>query len=137
MSVIYCFRGEHHVDTDFVGSETIKDEEVCENCLTDLEAQGPIEVGDVVRSFDFAMGEFGRELEGDRASYIEGVVIAIGDSPACAANCPHYHIEVGREVSGGLENFHRGNLLGEIVYPPLTDDRGNVVVEIIPQRRPA
>ena len=76
-----------------------------------------IQVGDKVRSFDFAMGDFGRDLEGERASFIEGVVIAIGDSPGCVKGCPHFHIEVGREVSSGIENFHRGHLIGEIVLP--------------------
>jgi hypothetical protein len=95
-----------------------------------------IKIGDKVRSFDFAMGDYGRDLEGESASYIEGVVIAIGDAPGCATNCPHFHIEVGREISGGLENFHRGQMLGEIVFPPASPDhRGELTVEKIEETK--
>ena len=41
-----------------------------------------IKIGDRVRSFDFAIGEFGRELLGEanseRAAYVEGTVVSIG-----------------------------------------------------------
>lgn len=73
-------------------------------------------IGDNVRSFDFAMGEFGRDLEGDRATFIEGTVIAIDDAPGCAVGCLHYHIEVTRDVCIGIEETRR---IGDIVYPPI------------------
>jgi hypothetical protein len=79
-----------------------------------------IAVGDRVRSFDFAWpGEdWGRDLEGERASYVEGVVIEIGVE---IEGCPRYKIEVDRDVFGGEErdyaNF-RGRV-GQFVYPPV------------------
>lgn len=84
-------------------------------------ASKTIKIGDKVRSFDFAMGDYGRDIHGERACYVDGIVIAIGDSPGCATNCPHYHIEVGRDVFGGIEQMHR---VGDIVYPPVHADFG-------------
>jgi hypothetical protein len=37
MSVIYCERGGHHVDSDFEEYEVIDGEDVCCECLTDEE----------------------------------------------------------------------------------------------------
>ncbi len=83
-----------------------------------------IKIGDKVRSFDFALGDFGRDLEGDRATYVEGVVIAIKDAPGCAQNCPHYAIEVGRDVDHGKESLQR---VGQIVYPYLNYEGVEVI----------
>ncbi len=58
-----------------------------------------IKVGDRVRSFDFADGKFGRDLEGERACYMEGVVKEIQQFGPCR----HYIIWVERQVFGGEE----------------------------------
>jgi hypothetical protein len=74
----------------------------------------PIELGARVRSFDFAHHDgIGRDLEGERAAYVEGVV-----EGSCEdfGDCTRYAIRVERQVAGGLEVDH---LVGERVFPPL------------------
>ncbi len=67
-----------------------------------------------VRSFDFARGDHGRDLEGERACYVEGVVCAVipagerFDTPdpggfVYPASCDRYAIRVTRLVFGGVE----------------------------------
>jgi hypothetical protein len=70
-----------------------------------------LEVGARVRSFDFP--DVARELEGERACYVEGVVEGVcRDFP----DCPRYAIKVDRQVFAGKETDH---LVGEHVFPPL------------------
>ena len=71
-----------------------------------------IQVGDRVRSFDFVQGDFGRDLEGERACYVEGVVEAFVEREGC----PRYELRVEREVFGGDQFYHRA---GRLVYPPV------------------
>jgi hypothetical protein len=71
-----------------------------------------IQVGDKVRSFDFAQGDFGRELYGDRACYVEGVV----ESFVEREGCPRYEVRVEVDVFGGEESDRR---VGNLVYPPV------------------
>ena len=76
-----------------------------------------IQVGDKVRSFDFAEAfddgeQFGRDLEGERACYVEGVVEAFVDREGC----PRYEIRVELDVFGGEESDRR---VGNLVYPPV------------------
>ena len=65
-----------------------------------------ITVGTKVRSFDFAdtgrNGEvYGRDLEGERACYVEGEVIGFDDENF---ECRRYKIQVERRVFGGKED---------------------------------
>jgi hypothetical protein len=71
-----------------------------------------IEIGNRVRSFDFADGPDGRALEGERACYVEGVVEAIEEMEGC----PRYRILVDRDVFGGNESDRR---VGNTVFPPI------------------
>ena len=76
-----------------------------------------IQVGDRVRSFDFAGSfedgeQFGRNLEGERACYVEGVV----ESFVEREGCPRYEIRVNRDVFGGEDSDRR---VGNLVYPPV------------------
>ena len=76
-----------------------------------------IHVGDRVRSFDFAESfddgeQFGRDLEGERACYVEGIVLDMTDREGC----PRYEIHVDRDVFGGEESDRR---VGRVVYPPV------------------
>jgi len=71
-----------------------------------------ISVNDKVRSFDFA----GRDLEGERACYIEGTVVAMGE---VIEGCARYEIMVERQVFGGKELTGEHSLVGHPVYPPL------------------
>ena len=71
-----------------------------------------IQVGDRVRSFDFIQGDFGRDLEGERACYIEGEVVGFDH----VEGCDRYRILVEREVFGGDQFYHR---VGRLVYPPV------------------
>jgi hypothetical protein len=77
-----------------------------------------MKVGDKVRSFDFAQyfnGEiFGRDLEGNRASYVEGKLMSIQVHPRAGYDC--YEILVDRDVFGGKEGARR---VGQLVYPPV------------------
>ena len=74
------------------------------------------QIGDIIRSHDFAFKGLDNPLTGERATFIEGIVIGLGDAPGCAVNCPHVHIEVGRSVIGGFETMR---LIGDTCYPPL------------------
>ena len=91
-----------------------------------------IKAGDRVRSFDFAFGEFGRELIGDpdseRAAYVEGIVKGIGDWDGCAGGCEHYYIKVDVDVFRGEEQTSR---VGSVVYPPVHDVLTEGSVELI------
>lgn len=72
-----------------------------------------VKVGDKVRSFDFTS----RDLTGERANYIEGVVTAMGAPPrdVCACN-EHFHIQITKVVRGGIDKvFHKA--IGHHVYP--------------------
>jgi hypothetical protein len=77
-----------------------------------------MKIGDKVRSFDFAEnfdGEiFGRDLEGERAAYVEGKLVNIQVHPRFGYDC--YEILVERDVFGGKESDRR---VGEKVYPPV------------------
>lgn len=74
-----------------------------------------IKVGDRVRSFDFE----GRELEGERACYREGVVIGIGRFGF--PDCDRYKIFVDRVVWAGEEDVLSDNdpVAGRVIYPPV------------------
>ena len=72
-----------------------------------------IEVGSKVRSFDFARGESGRDLKGERACYVEGVVEGFKE----VEGCERYVVRVDRKVFAGDEE----DILGRFpyVYPPV------------------
>ena len=71
-----------------------------------------IQVGSKVRSFDFARDGRGRQLEGERACYVEGVVEGFKK----LEGCERYVIRVERKVWAGeeVEDPYRGH-----VYPPV------------------
>jgi hypothetical protein len=71
-----------------------------------------IQVGNRVRSFDFVQGDFGRDLEGERACYVEGIVEGFKK----LEGCERYVIRVERKVWAGeeVEDPYRG-----CVYPPV------------------
>lgn len=76
-----------------------------------------ITIGTRVRSFDFAetVGdqEYGRDLQGERACYIEGTVEAIDTENF---DCPRYKIRIEHRVFAGRV----GLIPGEVVaYPPV------------------
>ena len=73
-----------------------------------------INVGSRVRSYDFADGEFGRDSEGERACYAEGVVEGVCEN---FFDCPRYAIRVERRMFGGKERPALN--VGEHVFPPL------------------
>jgi len=61
----------------------------------------PIEVGDRVRSYDFAhVGQ--RDLFGPQSDYIEGIVETIDE---WMEGCPRYKITVERQISSGREEI--------------------------------
>ena len=68
-----------------------------------------VKVGTRVRGYDFD----NRNLVGDRASYIEGVIESIG---VFSEGCDRYAIRVDRDVFGGKESKAR---VGQLVFPPL------------------
>lgn len=68
-----------------------------------------IRINDTVRSFDFSMN---RDLEGERACYVEGVVEGFKELEGCT----RYDIRVTRAVFGGEEVEVEE---GERVFPPL------------------
>ena len=72
-----------------------------------------IQVGSKVRSFDFARDGRGRDLEGERACYVEGVVEGFKE----VEGCERYIVRVDRKVFGGEEE----DILGRFphVYPPI------------------
>ena len=62
-----------------------------------------IAIGSMVRSFDFAsegVSSYGRDLEGPRAAYVEGVVEEIGDFLGYK-KCTQYKIRCTKRVFGG------------------------------------
>ncbi len=75
-----------------------------------------ITVGMKVRSFDFAHGTFGRDLEGERACYVEGEVVSIGE---VMDGCQRYCIKVERMVFGGREE----ECPNPFIYPPVNGVR--------------
>ena len=77
-----------------------------------------IQPGDRVRSFDFAEGEYGRDLTGPRAAFIEGVVEKIAEN---SYGCPCYYIKVTRDVFRGEESQRR---IGRVVTPPVNGTPG-------------
>ena len=72
-----------------------------------------ININDTVRSFDFHMH---RELEGETACYVEGVVEGFRE----VEGCTRYDIKVTRAVFGGEEVEVEE---GERVFPPLNGTR--------------
>nr|BDD45964.1 hypothetical protein 10 [bacterium] len=106
---------------------------------TRISKQGDeIQVGDRVRSFDFAEGSYGRDLAGPRASYIEGEVEAV-DATA-PSGWTAYKVRVERQVAGGEEI---DALVGEYVYPPVNgtpqlgrDELTNFVEKIVERETP-
>lgn len=97
-----------------------------------------IKIGDKVRSFDFADGDFGRDLTGERACYVEGFVVDITrmvpaeDGFLMDAGCDRYVIEIERQVFGGEEVDEPLDR----VYPPVNGtptwgDRVTNCVEVI------
>ena len=71
-----------------------------------------IQVGDFVRSFDFPHH---RELEGERACYMEGRVVDFQDHQGCK----RYVIEVARCVFGGEER----DAWPKRIFPPVNGTR--------------
>ena len=98
-----------------------------------IEIKRDVRVGDRVRSFDFAVTtedgkRLGRDLEGERACYVEGVVSSIEE----IQGCDRYVIEVSRRVFGGEVRPPREN---DRVIPPVngtpTMSRDTDFVEVI------
>ena len=71
-----------------------------------------IQIGNRVRSFDFAEGPDRRALTGERACYVEGTVMAIEE----VQGCDRYRIFVDRDVFRGKELDTR---VGNEVFPPV------------------
>jgi hypothetical protein len=71
-----------------------------------------IVIGDRVRSFDFANGEYGRDLDGERACYAEGEIVGFDH----IEGCDRYRILVDRGVFGG-EDCDRQ--VGRLITPPV------------------
>ena len=71
-----------------------------------------IVIGSRVRSFDFANGEYGRDVDGDRACYVEGKVVGFDH----VEGCDRYRILVDRDVFGGEESDRR---VGRLITPPV------------------
>jgi hypothetical protein len=73
-----------------------------------------IQVGDRVRSFDF----FSREVEGEAACFVEGVVRNITNPviDTMFRDCAHYEIRVDRRIFAGVEVEE---MIGGLVYPPV------------------
>lgn len=68
-----------------------------------------IKIGDRVRSFDFD----NRDVEGERACYVEGVVTGIG---LIVRDCDRYEIKIDRIVFAGDEQPVD---LNQFAYPPV------------------
>ena len=68
-----------------------------------------IQIGDRVRSFDFANS---RDVDGERACYVEGVLEGFKE----VEGCQRYVIRVDRKVFGGQEEDILGRF--KYVYPP-------------------
>lgn len=77
-----------------------------------------IQPGDKVRSYDFAEGDYGRDLTGPRAAYVEGVVEKIAEN---SYGCPCYYIKVTRDVFRGEDSDRR---IGRVVTPPVNGTPG-------------
>ena len=77
-----------------------------------------VEVGNFVRSFDFAWSDFGRDLEGERACYIEGFVEGVTDPKTDEhfRDCARYRICVSRRVLGGRS---QPDAQSNYVFPPV------------------
>ena len=75
-----------------------------------------IEVGDLVRSFDFADGDNGYDLAGKRASYIVGRVEAIGDHSHGFGFHRSYAIRVFVQIAAGRSH---DVMIGSTVHPPV------------------
>lgn len=71
-----------------------------------------ISVGDRVRSFDFSTSPGGRDLEGERACYVEGRVEELVEVEGCL----RYRILVERDVFGGEDSTVR---VGRYCHPPV------------------
>ena len=71
-----------------------------------------ISVGDFVRSFDFPRH---RDLDGDRACYMEGRVVDFKE----VEGCRRYVIDVERCVFGGTER----EKFAKRIYPPVNGTR--------------
>jgi len=71
-----------------------------------------IKIGDRVRSFDFAVGDYGRDLRGWSAAYVEGEVIGFVE----VEGCQRYQIRVDRSVFRGYADSKR---VGRVVTPPV------------------
>lgn len=80
-------------------------------------APSEIAVGDRVRSFDFQS----RDVEGDRACYVEGTVERIGEPPFQLDTGHHavYAIRVERRVFNGWEVTEGWGAVGDRVFPPV------------------
>ena len=89
-----------------------------------------VQVGDKVRSFDFAdprHPEWGRDLEGERAAYVEGLVVAVlpagaefaveRGKVACFPDCDRYAIKVETRVWSGKREAPRE--AETWVFPPV------------------
>jgi hypothetical protein len=71
-----------------------------------------VSVGDRVRSFDFSTSPGGRDLDGDRACFVEGRV----ESLVTVEGCLRYRILVERDVFGGEDSTTR---VGRYTHPPV------------------
>ena len=69
-------------------------------------------VGDRIRSFDFANAPGGRDLEGPRACYVEGLVAEF----VTGEGTLRYRVLVDREVFGGKECTVR---VDRYAHPPV------------------
>ena len=78
-----------------------------------------IQVGDRVRSFDFSTSPGGRDLEGERACYVEGRVEDLVEVEGCL----RYRILVDRDVFAGEESDRR---VGRHVTPPVNGTRSTL-----------
>ncbi len=95
--------------------ETCKVCHVCQKpqpCSEHWRKAKGIQLFDRVRSFDFADGEYGRDLTGPRANYIEGKVVGFADFE----DCKRYAIHVKLRIVGGNQVDTRSD---EFVYPPV------------------
>lgn len=71
-----------------------------------------IVIGTRVRSFDFHTAPGGRDLEGERACYVEGEVVGFDFVDGCRC----YRILVDRDVFGGKDEDRR---CGTLANPPV------------------
>ena len=75
-------------------------------------------IGDTVRSYDFAEGPYGRDLDGERACYVEGTVVEIitagDDDRELQPGVTYYNIACHLRVWGGERKA-----TDETVYAPI------------------